>query len=64
MYCILMPLIMHILAFFANWLIMTMILGQLHIFQAPSQHKTGVGVQLKKEAYAVLKSIQCFDKYL
>ena len=43
--------------------IMTKILGQLHIFQEPSQHKTGVGVQPKKEAYAVLKSVQCFDYY-
>ena len=47
-YCIWMPPIMHILVSFANWLIATKILGQLHIFQAHSQHKIGVGVQLKK----------------
>ena len=34
---------------FANQLTMTKILGQLHIFQAHSQHKTEVGVQLKKK---------------
>ena len=49
MYCIPMPPIMCILASFANWLIMTKILGELHIFQAHSQQKTGVGVQLKKK---------------
>ena len=48
-YCILMLLIMCIPASFANWLIMTKILGQLHIFQAHSEHKTGVVVQLKKK---------------
>ena len=36
----------------------------MHIFQAHLQHKTRIGVQLKKEAYAVLKSMQCFDYYL
>ena len=49
MYCIWMPPIMHNLVSYANQLIMTMILGQLHIFQAHSQHKTEVGVQLKKK---------------
>ena len=63
-YFIWMPLIMHILASFANWLITTKILGQLHILQAPSQHKTGVGVQQKKEAYAVWQSMQHFNYYL
>ena len=60
-YCILMPPITHILASFANQLIMTKILGQLHIFQVHSQHKTGVGVQLKKK---LLKSMQHFNYYL
>ena len=44
MYCIQTPPTMHTLAFFANLLIATKILGQLLIFQAPSQHKTKVGV--------------------
>ena len=48
-YCIWMPPIMHTPAFFANLSIVTEILGQLPIFQAPSQHKTRVGVQLKKK---------------
>ena len=37
------------LVFFAKPLIVTKILGQLLIFQTPSQHKTGVGAQLKKK---------------
>ena len=49
MYCIWMLPIMHIWVCFANQFIITMILGRLNIFQAPSQHKTGVGVQLKKK---------------
>ena len=36
--------IMHTPAFFANLSIVTKILGQLHIFLAPLQHKTRVGV--------------------
>ena len=64
MYCIMMPPIMHIPASFANRLIMTKILGQLHIFQAHSQHKTGSWCVTEKEAYAVLKSMQSFDYYL
>ena len=47
----------------ANLLIMTKILAQLHIFQAPSQHKMGVGVQLKR-SLCCIKSMQCFDYYL
>ena len=43
-YCIQMPPITCILASFTNWLITAKILGQLHIFQTPSQHKTRVGV--------------------
>ena len=41
--------IMHIPVSYANQLAATMILGQLHIFQVPLQHKTKVGVQLKKK---------------
>ena len=41
--------IMHIPVFYVNQLMMTTILGQLHIFQVPLQHKTKVGVQLKKK---------------
>ena len=48
-YCIQMSPTMHTLVFFADLLIATKILGQLHIFQAPSQHKTKVGVQLKRK---------------
>ena len=44
-----MHLIMHIQVCFSNQLTTTKILGQLHIFQAHSQHKTEVGVQLKKK---------------
>ena len=40
---------MHIQVSFVNQLTMTKILGQLHIFQAYSQHRTEVGVQLKKK---------------
>ena len=42
--CIQTPPIMDTPVFFANLSIATEILGQLHIFQAPSQHKTRVGV--------------------
>ena len=49
--------IMHTLAFFANLSIVTKILGQLHIFQAPSQYKTRVGVQLKNNYY--LQGAKC-----
>ena len=59
-----MPPTMHTLAFFANLSIVTEILGQLHIFQAPSQHKNKSWCATEKEAYAVLKSVQCFDYYL
>ena len=55
---------MHIQVSYVNQLAMTKILGQLHIFQAHSQHRTKVGVQPKKKAYAVLKSIQRFNYYL
>ena len=41
--------IMCIPAFFANQSIAKQILGQLHIFQALSQHKTRVDVQLKRK---------------
>ena len=65
MCCTQMLPIMYIPVSYANQLAMTKILGQLHIFQVPLQHKTKVGRQLKKKpAYAVLKSIQRFDYYL
>ena len=41
--------VMPIQVFYANNKIMTMILGQPHIFQVLLQHKIKVGVQLKKE---------------
>ena len=55
---------MHIQVSYVNQLATTKILGELHIFQAHSQHKTEVGVQPKKEAYAVLKSLQGFNYHL
>ena len=55
---------MCILAFFANLLIVTEILGQLHIFQALSQHKTKSWCVTEKEAYAIVKSMQLFDYFL
>ena len=53
MYCTQTLPIMHIPVSYVKQLMMTMILGQSHIFQVPLQHKTKVGVQLKR------KSIQC-----
>ena len=55
---------MHIQVSSANQLTMTKIWGQLHIFQAHSQHKTKVGVQLKKKLMLYWKVCNVFDYYL
>ena len=41
--------IMHIQLSYVNQLAMEKILGQVHIFEVHLQHKTKVGVQLKKK---------------
>ena len=40
---------MHIQVSYANQLAMTKILGQSHIFQVLSQHRTKAGVQTKRK---------------
>ena len=52
---------MHILASFANRLIMTKILGPVAYFSGTFTAQNKSWCATEKEAYAVLKSVQCFD---
>ena len=55
---------MHTPVFFANLLIATKILGQLHNFEAPSEHQTRVGVQLKSKLMLYWKACNILTYYL